>query len=339
MTNKTKLLPFFFLALTILFSAWNVFAKETTFCLTEACQVFDDFTFLGISLWLYSFVFSMITLNLLSLGKINLVRNLLALALIADSLLLMLMMITAPCFNCLIVACLYALSFGALYFREKKESMKIIFIVWSLLFIVNVGGLVKNMVSPYSIYVNPLHQKKFENPQNATMRIYFSPSCTSCREIVNLLGSLERTQQGDIAWFPVAENEEDIVLIRQMENYILQGDNLKEALEKTLENPEKATFSNFFVDFIMQCRVLINQSHLNQAGTSRIPFVEYTGLPAHLSQQAMSTSPTEEVDMLEKLRLLSPEALPSNKSSNQNNLPLNFGVSAFCDSSSEEPCD
>ncbi len=338
MTNK--LFPFFFLSLTILFSAWNVFAKETTFCLTEACQVFDDFTFLGVSLWLYSFVFSTITLNLLSLGKVHLVRILLALALIGDSLLLMLMTITAPCFNCLIVAFLYALSFMSMYFIEEKKSMKVIFIIWSLLFIMNIGGLVKNMVTPYSIYLNPIHQG---NPQNASMRVYFSPSCTSCREIVNLLGTLDTTKQGDIAWFPVAENEEDIVLVRQMQNYISQGYNLKEALKKTLahsgEVPFPNFFTDFFADFIMQCKLLINQSHLNQAGTSRIPFVEYTGLPAHLSQQNTTHENSQEIDMLEQLRLMSPDAQSLNKSNNQNSLPLNLGVSAFCDSNSTEACD
>ncbi len=319
MPKKNNLLALFISLLAVAFSAWNVWAKDSTFCLTEACQVFDDFAVLGISLWFYSFVFFSISSILLILKQSKFVYILSFLALLGDAFLLALMMITAPCFNCLIIALFTALFFLSLHFSNIKVGFPWLFVIWLCLFIINVGALAKNATQPFAIYYNPA---QVENTQNSSMRIYFSPSCTSCNELVNTLGTLEKTTQGDIAWYPVAENEEDIILIRQMQMYIDEGDNLKTSLEKTLANPMKASLSTAIPDFIMQLKILINQSHLNQRGTSRIPFVEYTGLPSHLKQ----------VSPLDNLRKMSPN---SNESTNPS---FNLGVDGFCDQTSEEPC-
>ncbi len=175
------------------------------------------------------------------------------------------------------------------------------------------------MTEPFAIYVNPEH---IESPLDASMRIYFSPSCTSCIELVENLGDERNTQVGDIAWFPVAESEADIPVIREMFALVAEGYNLQEAVAIAKETDYEQTYIDIVQDFFMQCKLLVNQSRIAAAGTTRIPFVEYTGIPAHLQ----APSP------LENLRNLAPSSnsIPSSN--------FNLGVGGFCDGESDEPC-
>ncbi len=330
------ILSLLMLLVGLFFSAWNVFAKESVFCLTDGCHVVDNFTIFGLSLWVYSLVACVIFALLLLRKKIKLALVLLALAIIGDTVLLVLMLFTAPCFNCLIIAFIFAAATTFLALMEQKSIVLGFVALWFTFFIINVGALVGSMAQPFAIYANPAN---VDDPQNATMRIYFSPSCPSCEELVNLLGSLEMTTQSDISWYPVTESSADIALTRQMNDYIAQGMDLKQAYNAMLANPESFAFENMAADFIMQIRLLVNQAQLSDRGTSRIPFVEYTGLPGHFKQMGSQVvAPTQVEDVNSNgIELKSPDELMNN-SNDQGNSILNFGVDSYCDQESEEPC-
>ncbi len=339
-------------AIGIAFSAWNVFAKESVFCVTDACHVVDNFVIFGLSLWVYSLVASVVLAFLLLRKKTKLALVLLALALLGDTLLLVLMLFTAPCFNCLIIALIFAVLCALLALHENKKIVLAIVGVWGLLFIINAGAIVGTLAKPYAIYANPAN---VNDPQNATMRIYFSPSCPSCKELVNLLGTLDATTQGDISWYPVTESSADIALVRQMSEKIASGMDLKDAFNETIANPETFAIDNVVDDFIMQIRLLINQANLSDRGTTRIPFVEYTGMPGHFKQMSIDTNTAKETTAEQTPALASPDSLSDtkanetgglkspdalmNNSGNTSTTPsFNFGVDSYCDPASEVPC-
>lgn len=246
-------------------------------------------------------------------------------AVLGDICLLALMLVTAPCFNCLIIASIFAGLFLSLALAvRKKNKIPFLFFIWTLFFLMNVGALIKSTVTPYAIYSDT----SISNPQDASMRVYFSPSCTACNELVLSLGNEVATSNNNIAWFPVAEESADIILVRQMQSYINNGDTLEQALIKTKENPTKSTFYSFIPDLLMQCKLLVNQAHLSNAGTSKIPFIEYTGVPAFLNTSKKKNNPLDNLG-----------SMMQNNTETQNPLLFDMSVSGFCDQKSDEPCD
>ncbi len=339
-TSYYRYASYIFAFTGILFSLLNIFDTSELLCLTSSCEVFSEFTLFGISLWIYSASFFVLLFGLLCIKKYIFVFVFCALGLIADTLLLALMLVTAPCFSCLVIALILALLTMASYKVCFSNKFIYAFIaIWGLLFVINSGALVKESVKPYAIYVNEAH---LENPLEASMRVYFSPSCSACNDLVLLLGSREITNANDIVWLPVAESSDDVAKVAKMHASIQAGDDLKTALEKARASEEQDAF---ITDFLLQARLLINQSRLHAAGTSKIPFIEYTGVPAFLMKKqeipleskALS-SPNPFPNPLEALGNMSNSKANSSKSIVDE--MLNFGVEAYCDDkNTTEPCE
>ncbi len=320
----------------IVFSALNIFQVEELLCVTSSCEVFSEFAVFGISLWIYSAAFFALLFGLLCINKWALTSLLCLLGIACDAILLCLMLITSPCFSCLIIALILALLTLCVYKTHFENNYVFIaLLLWFLLFLVNAGALVKTSVSPYVIYMN---EARKENVLEASMRVYFSPSCSACNDLVQLLGEREQTNANDIIWLPVAEEAEDIAKVLQMQEYINNGDSLKVALEKVKAEPQKSSVNTLFPDFVMQIQLLINQSRLNAAGTSKIPFIEYTGVPAFLNKPASTkTLEVEKANPLEALGNMSKEQNPEKNTVDE---ILNFGVEAYCDEKNNtEPCE
>ncbi len=317
--------------LALIFSGWNAFFSDSVFCLTSSCHVLSDFAIFGFSLWLYSFIFFVLINALLFTKKAFLAFIFLAIGLIADIALLGLMLITAPCFNCLIIGLLIALTFLVVAYTKPLKKISFAFLcLWTALFIINAGAIAKTLVNPYTIYINPAYQ---EDVYSSSMRIFFSPSCSACKQAVDALGSEEMTIEADIAWIPVPESREDIVLILQLERLIAKGMNLKDALDEVVLNPQNSTLDTLLPELFLQTKLLVNQSLLNQRGTNRIPFVEYTGLPAHIANMK-NEEDKEGTNMLEILRKMSPYAIENKTTQTKPEV----GVGAFCDHTTEEDC-
>ncbi len=338
-TTYFKYATFAFTFLGIVFSLLNIFDTSEILCLTSSCEVFSEFTLFGISLWIYSAVFFGFLFGLLCIKKFLLVFILASIGLLGDMFLLALMLVTAPCFSCLIIALILALVTIASYKTCFTNKYIFIFVgLWFLLFLVNAGAIIKASTMPYAIYMNEIHK---ENPMQASMRIYFSPSCSACSDLVDLLGSAEATKANDIVWLPVAEASEDVAKVVEMQKYIHEGDSLKLALEKIKQEAQTSSNdtmqSSFITDFFMQAKLLINQSRLHAAGTNRIPFIEYTGVPAFLTKkQSIKT-----INTSNPLEALGNMSKPNTNSSNTTlEEVLNFGVEAYCDDTSlTEPCE
>ncbi len=313
----------------LLFCLWVFFTGGRSLCLTDGCVLFQDFRLAGISLWQAGAVLfaALLALTLLRLSRIALLLATLALA--ADVVLLCIMLFTAPCVNCLIVASLIALSFVT--FRRAKEpaprERSPLLVLWSVLLIIDLGGVLRDLAEPWS----PL-----ESGSEASVQIYFSPSCPACRTLLEHADGLT-----DAAWYPVAENERDILVIAAMTKYLEKGLSMAKAVEEAdesvpfvAEGESRFSLSLLRPDrLLLQVRLWRNHAHVLGAGSDRLPFLEFKGLPAFLMD-----APEPEAD-----EVAPGEAYPAPDFvlPGQHDIPSipGLNVAGFCDGSGETPCE
>ncbi len=261
----------------LLFCLWASFGGGPEICFTAGCSLYSDFTVAGVSLW-HAGAAAFAALGLLALsGRARAGFALAAAGLVMDVCLLALMLITAPCFNCLITALFLLgvfLSFRSAC-REsgpdprKARGRSVILLAWSFFFLCNVGIVLKSQVPLYCLS---------DNADEATVRYFFSPSCPACRQgIDRLSGSV------DTAFFPVAENGLDVARVARMEEALARGRNMSQALAeaRTATYGEAGLFGHG--SLLLRLRLLCNKAHLFMEAGSVVPFVEYRGLPRHLS--------------------------------------------------------
>ena len=305
----------------LLFCLWVFLTGGRALCLTDGCTLFQDFRLAGISLWQAGIVLFSVLL-VLSLLRLSRAAFLLAsLALAADTVLLGIMLFTAPCVNCLIVGSLIALSF--LTFRTAVQPVhrerSVLAVVWCVLLVVDLGGVVRDMADPWS----PLPAK------DSSVQVYFSPSCRACRTLLSHADSL-----ADAAWYPVPEDTRDIWIIADMAERLERGTPLEKAAEEArLAAPDPADFekdASFRLGLLkpgmllLQFRLWRNHAHVLAAGSDRLPFVEFRGLPAFLAETP-APDPAESAP-----RAADPSAVPD--------IP-GLGVAGFCGGESETPCE
>ena len=304
----------------LLFCIWVFFTGGEALCLTDGCALFQDFRLAGISLWQAGAAFFCCLLILALLRLVRAACCCAALALAADTALLCVMLFTAPCVNCLIVGSLIALSFLA--FRSESEYGKkersALALVWFLLLLVNVGSVLRDTSEPWS----PLPAQK-----EASVHIYFSPSCRACRTLLSRADDLKGAQ-----WFPVPEDTRDIWVISAMTKNLEKGMSLELAVEEAQKAvpalPDFKDDASFRLGLLrpgmllLQFRLWQNHAHVLSAGNDRLPFLEFKGLPTFLTEPpapVQSSSPAV-------------DGPPS---------PLipEIGVAGFCDGTAESPCE
>lgn len=328
MASQQRFLPLpFFLALAgILFSLWNVLGDASALCVTEGCSLFRTYTLAGVSLWWVGVAGFGLLLLIAIPGMVAAGVACAGLGLVLDCPLLLVMLFTAPCFNCLLVGLLLALTFvayRAVVRRDQRRraagSLSPLLAVWTLLFIVDVGCLVRDSLAPWAL-VEP------RDASEAAVRVYFSPSCAAC---VSLVRSYDEARSGAAAWYPVAENERDLLIIADMKRRMAEdgpegGVSLASALDASLASAPVRTSPSALVGpgvLLLQFRLWRNAARVLNAGSDRLPFVEFHGAPAVLQ----ASPPTA-------------EAAPSPAVSDTVASPLPFlNVTGFC--GGDTPCD
>ena len=262
------------------FCIWSAFGNDVNFCVTAGCSLYQDFTVGGISLWwLGTGTFAVLALLAL-LGAAAPGRLLAGLALLGDICLLLLMALTAPCVSCLVVAVFFALTY--LGFRQAEQGQargrgiqprrSALLLVWVLLFTVNVGAVARSQTAIWPIT---------EGDDEATVRMFFSPSCPSCREGIDILSG-----HVDVAFYPLAENDSDVYRVAQMRRLLDTGMNLAEALGQSQNVTPPRGLAALSPDLLwLRFRMLRNKAHVFSAGAQTVPFFEYHGLPSMLVKQ------------------------------------------------------
>ncbi len=275
--NRILPVPLFFCAAGFLFCLWDVLGGGPKICFTAGCAIYGNASVGGVSLWhvgMFCFAF----MGLLALlGRAKAGYCIAWTGLLVDALLLALMVATAPCFNCLIVALILFLvlrGFRSALQREarygQKQARQILVLVWSALFLCNVGIVLKALSPLYCMT---------DNDMEAKVHMFFSPSCPSCRQgIEKLSGSI------DTAFYPIAETEMDVPRIARMQELLDNGVNMKDALQQSKDDPSPKSLSGTEYLFLM-LKLLSNKAHVYLNAGPVVPYFEYRGLPAHLARQ------------------------------------------------------
>ena len=338
--SRFLLLPFLLSLTGILFCCWNLWGSPEALCVTEGCRLFQDFTIGGISLWLIGALSFAVFLLAALTGFAAAGHVIAACGLMLDCVLLCVMIAAAPCFNCLLVGLLLALVFLAFRTarREQREGGRInefrrpgrsaspLFALWGVLFLLDAGVVAHGMMKPWPLPAG-----------NAagSARVYFSPSCEACRALVAAAAG----EDASVAWYPVAERERDLVVIAEIIRRTAAGESLSSALDAALisspvwEKPAPA-LPGLPQRALLQLRLWRNRAHVLEAGSERLPFVEFTGAPAVLLRDVHSQAAPKTSDQaLER---------SSSDTGKQENVPRRaedslFGVSGFC--TGEEPCE
>ena len=276
--------PLLMALLGLAFCVWSAFGNDINFCVTAGCTLYQDTTVGGISMWWFGAgAFGLLGTFALA-GAVGLGRFCSALALLGDICLLALLAATAPCLLCLIAAIFFALTYRA--FRRSVQPQaglgrpagniapSILLVVWTLLFIVNAGSVVRSQNDVWPL---------LDDETDAAVHLYFSPSCPSCREAVEALSG-----RVDVAFYPLAEGEIDVHKTQAMENLLGKGMSMAEALAdvQNVAVPEGLWDKIRPELWFLRLRLLRNKAHVFGAGSSKVPFVEFRGLPASLVKQA-----------------------------------------------------
>lgn len=273
------------LCLAVLASAfciWSALGNEVNICVTSGCALFQDTSVAGVSLWWFGGIMFAALAAAALLGAAQWGVVLAGLALLGDTGLLLLMSVTAPCVSCLIVAALFALIYAG--FRQAAHAMSrpqsndrlgrsALLLAWGLLFIVNVGTALRTQADVWPIT---------DNGNEASVRMFFSPSCPSCREGIDLLSG-----HVDVAFYPLAENDSDIYKVARMMRLMDNGSSVAEALAKAQDVTAPTGFSALSPAMLrLRLHMLRNKAHVFMAGSQSVPFFEYHGLPAMLKKNS-----------------------------------------------------
>ncbi len=320
--------------LGVAFCAWNALGNNVDICISVGCELSENMTLGGISLWWYGTVAFCILVVVSLSGRPWLGVATSGFCVILDLLLLILMITTAPCISCLGVGLLFILVYIA--FRHSGKGLdpiprSALVLVWLVFFIANVGVVLHEFPSTWAIYGS-------KKPQ---ISVYFSPSCPSCRTAVEVLANNK-----DVAFYPIMEKEEDFDSIASMLGFITKGENIVSALEKSKK--DKTNNLGFFENIYVYFYLMRNQAKVLMSGSAVIPFIEYHGLPKALVPPKPTPKPAPvpvappiappvvEVEPMETLETMDP--INMQNSSMDADLPIDTGIAGSCGGEQEEPC-
>jgi len=192
-----------------------------------------------------------------------------------DCLLLLVMLFLVPCLPCLaaglLFACVYLFARSPAVINMYAGRRSILFFVWLVLFVANVFPLGLQHLGVWGL----------SGPRDAPVRLYFSPSCPTCRQA---LADTSSMQLETIVYIPVAETMNDVTVIARMEKLLATGGTPRLSVGEALQRAQTDTKDISISEFIaVGLRVLRNRGQSLSAGASRIPFFTMEGLPGTLS--------------------------------------------------------
>lgn len=199
---------FLFPALGTLFCVLNGLGMEIA-CLTTGCSVYADYSFLGLSFYVWGAMAFGAAVVAAGLDRLRpgLYVAWSALLVVADVGFLAWQTVFMPCSSCLVVAALLALGLlsglahpaapGALRLRR---GARIVLGAWLLLFVIDATDAVREQFRPW-----PIHG----DPETAQYEIWFSLTCPNCRETLQTI--LYTPEMADlVVLYPVAKDDSDV---------------------------------------------------------------------------------------------------------------------------------
>lgn len=238
-------------------------------CTTSGCALFRDVRILGVSMWwvggTYFFVLALVCLR----GFYSLAWWLARTALLADTFLLLIMLFSAPCLDCLVVALFFPLIYLCLRplrpgnMREEAASKRLLVLsLWVGLFVSNAAVATNEMTPLWAI----------GNPQNNSVRVFFSPSCPYCRDALVYFGP-------SVALHPVVEREGDMQAIIRLEYLLAQGTPMEEALRQSRDQNAPVPALSLLPYAVRYVQTMRNKAAVFRQGHTSLPLININGMP------------------------------------------------------------
>ncbi len=259
--------------LGLVFCAWSAYGNAFQICLSAGCEMSKDMSIGGISLWWFGCA-AFATLIILSFSGRPLLGVIVSgLFLVGDAALLILMLMTASCISCLIVAIFFALAYTAFRYAGKGydtigRSWLILF--WWLLFVANLGGVLRENMTPWAMV----------GSDEPAVNVYFSPTCPACMDALSAMAP-----NPTAAFYPVLKKDSEFALVAHMADALAEGKNIQEALVYAQGATDELPKQGVFAKALLHLRLLFNESYLLRNGIETVPVIEYKGLPAFLAQK------------------------------------------------------
>lgn len=248
-------------------------------CLTQGCSLYQDVQVLGLSLWWWGAGAFAGLLALCLAAPLLWAWRAAAAFVVADCVFLAWMALSVPCVNCLVAACLFFALLAALTLMRGSWHPAVLLpgVLWLMLFTPNAVAVAQELVGPWPI------RGQLQDP----VRVFFSPSCPACNDALDgLLASGER----NLAFFPVAENDEDQLRLQVLQTELDKGQSFANAYAKIRRGtpaPEGVT-----VPLTLRLNLLRNKVALSRMGFSRIPVLVMQGVPQGFGRSAASPTPS-----------------------------------------------
>jgi len=185
-------------------------AGAKLFCLTSGCTLYAGYTLFGLSFYVYGAIaFGVIALLATSAGKIPRavpwLGGIIVAGLALDLLFLGWQLLYWPCSSCLVVALLLggtAAGFWRSYPHLCRHLFKSVLLLWLIFLIPSLVAAGKEiLLTPWAL----------SGPAEASVRVFFSPTCPACKSEVNKL--LHSPEVSHMAFYPIAKNEQDLRLL------------------------------------------------------------------------------------------------------------------------------
>jgi hypothetical protein len=329
--------PFGIALCGLLFCLWNLWTLDSAPCLSAGCEIFQNFSLAGVSLW-WPGVFAFgILIVCGGAGRLTAGLMFSSLCLALDCLLLALMLVSVTCLACLGAGLLFALVYAS-FLRAAVHRRRLfnrwpflspLLGLWLCLFVANGGTLVRNSLEDWPIYAASARTP-------TPVRAFFSPSCPACRHLIQ---SISPEYAARIAWFPVAEEERDVRVLGAMRQLLAQGASLADAFGKALEEPLAGEWILLRPDMLlMQLRLWRNHSHVMENGNT-LPLLEFSGTPSfllHRNPDRAETLPPQSSQLPENAP--APPIRGGPQADENFDMPLDLDIAGSCGPQASNPC-
>ncbi len=247
--------------------------SASQFCPTNGCTLYEDFTVFGISLWFVGAVSFLLIFFFCLKGSRSVILFLSAVGLILDSALLLLLLFTSPCVSCLGVA----LAFGLIYLSarysddpRKPASFKPswLFVLWAVLFCANIFSAIEESFGSWVI----------AGPENAEIKLYFSPSCPACVEALYGLSN-----NPAVAFLPVSKNESDKETILRLNQEVRAGGSFGDAFNRA-QNSILPAKTGLIERAVLSFKLYRNRAESMRVGNKTLPLLIVNNIPSLLAR-------------------------------------------------------
>ena len=234
------------------------------FCLTVGCNLYAGYSLFGLSFFAYGAIaFAVISLLAAIVGKmpraLPLLGGIILAGLALDLLFLGWQLLYWPCSSCLVVALLLggtAAGFCRSYPHLCRRLFKGVLLAWLVLLLPAAIATGKEVfLAPWALY----------GPTDASVRVFFSPTCPACATEVNKL--LQSSEVSRMAFYPIAKNDRDLRLLATLlQEGITQPADLEKLFSPALQEAAAPSLRQ-------RWRLARNKMALARHGVQTIPFI------------------------------------------------------------------